>query len=163
MDSPPAKVLYDELPEQSLKVVYDAETSPSRNGSTPKRKTRVAKGRQSHHTGRHGHSESREKESREKLKESTHKAPAGPAPRIPPPFWDDHVGDEDVNVDNGPAGTCTQGVEELVQDTALAYPGFVEAVLSDECSFYQLSQKTFVANGWDSVKNEANVRVVLPS
>jgi len=38
-----------------------------------------------------------------------------------------------------------------------SYFSFVEAVLSDECSFYQLSQKLFVVNGWNIKKNETSV------
>jgi hypothetical protein len=34
------------------------------------------------------------------------------------------------------------------------YSSFVDAVLSDECSFYRLSLKIFVVNGWNKKKNE---------
>jgi hypothetical protein len=54
----------------------------------------------------------------------------------------------------------TQEVETGPPETVeIAYASFVDAVLSDECSFYQLGQKLFVANGWNPVRNETSVRV----
>jgi hypothetical protein len=34
---------------------------------------------------------------------------------------------------------------------------FVDAVFSDECGFYQLSERLFVVNGWDDKTNTALV------
>jgi hypothetical protein len=38
------------------------------------------------------------------------------------------------------------------------YLAFVDAVLSDDCSFYQLNRNIFVVNGWNHKKKEPSVR-----
>ncbi len=154
MYSPPQKVTYRDLPDQPVEVFY-GQTRPSlaanhQDISTPRRKTRVARGRQLRHPSKRRRSDSKEKDNFGGIPECT--------PDTLPAFVNDDDEDNRPNLGN----MCWQD-EPLPQNTDLAYAGFVEAVLSDECSFYQLSQKTFVANGWNPAKNETNVRVTLSS
>ena len=151
MYSPPPKVTY-RVPDQPVEVFY-GRTRPlleDQDISTPRRKTRVERGRL---TRKRPHSNSKEDDSFGHLPEC-----------MPDSLWASVNKGNDDNRDNRPSdGIMCDSDEHPPQKTDLAYAGFVEAVLSDECSFYQLSRKTFVANGWNPAKNEANVRVTLES
>lgn len=158
MYSPPLRVTYRDLPDQPVEVFY-GQTRPSlatedQDISTPRRKIRVARGR---HTRKRPRSDSKEKDSFGGIPEWTLDTLPD---SVETPVNDNESGLDD----NRPGLGNTQWQDEPPpQNTDLAYSGFVEAVLSDECSFYQLSQKTFVANGWNPAKNETNVRVTLTS
>ena len=54
--------------------------------------------------------------------------------------------------------TPSSDVPSIAAELDNSYTSFVEAVMSDDCSFYQLNQKLFVVNGWNTKKNEASVR-----
>ena len=41
------------------------------------------------------------------------------------------------------------------------YVSFVDAVMADECSLYQVSRKTFVCNGWNLKKNQSVVSFIF--
>jgi hypothetical protein len=146
MDSPPWKVFYAELPEQPPKVLYDdiwgAKEQEGVFIGTPKRKTRITKERHTRKRFRH------ESPSTETPNDARHTSEFASSSDTLPIL--DHSTDfQDTQEDEA-------GPPETVD---IAYASFVDAVLSDECSFYQLSQKIFVANGWNPVRNETSVRV----
>ena len=158
MDSPPLKVTYDELPERASKVLYDNTWHAKEHEgviiATPRRKTRITKERNTRKRPR------LDSLSKERSNESGH-TPEGmsctdtlPALR-PLPLLDDFT-----NSGNGGAnfGDWREDEADPPQNVDITYASFVDAVLSDECSFYQLSQRVFVANGWNPGKNETNVR-----
>ena len=163
MDSPPLKVIYEELPEQPFTVHYN-KAEEDRDISTPNRKVRI--------TARRCKAKKHPK-NKEKVN-SLVLTPADIPDNDTLPNLDDTV----TGLDTLPASDDTTigwgnedpdfGNEDpsfesdpVPKNADLTYLAFVEAVLSDECSFYQLSQKVFVANGWDPVRNEATVRVSL--
>jgi len=147
MNSHPPKVLYEELPERPFKVFYNktlvAEEDPNAV-STPRRKTRISKGSAiRRRTKKWASFEGQEKaDSTGRISESV---------SVPDIF--DVVETEGVYFGD----MCTWPRAE----EPLTYASFVEAVLSDECSIYQVTQKVFIANGWDTVKNEATVSLQL--
>ena len=150
MDSPPPKVCYGELPEQPFQVFY-AQTSfaTSQDVLTPRRKKRIAR---SGRTRKRPRSESTDHSSRRP--ECTQD--------ILPAVGENSILNNDfgaIDIDFGGVFAGSDEAEPPSPKAELTYAGFVAAVLSDECSFYQLSQKVFVANGWDAVRNEANVCV----
>jgi len=154
MNPPRPQVFYEELPDRPFKVVYDTTTFGEQHQdlSTPRRKTRITKERR---TRKHPRPERKEKVDGTGIPGSLSD------PDGLPTFMDslfspgimDGFGNEDTNLSN----TCMYD-EVPPSNVDLTYAGFVDAVLSEECSFYQLSQKVFVANGWNPVKNETNVR-----
>jgi hypothetical protein len=148
MDSPPQKVFYGDLPDRPFEVFYSGKVHDI---STPRRKTRVATGGP---TRKRPRSDSKEKDNNfGRIPECTPMQDTLPCV-MTPRLNDDDFGEE-TRADFGSMG-CQ--AEPSSPNTDLTYAGFVEAVLSDECSFYQLSQRIFVANGWNPAKNETNVR-----
>jgi len=151
MNSPPPKVVYDELPEMPRRVLYD--TTLMEDVSTPRRKTRVQKKERRLVVAR-----KRTGVARQEKVNSSAQGPEWIPASEPLAFVDncDNVpfGEEDDN-----RNTCTGQEDRLPRD--LTYSSFVDVVLSDDCSFYQLTQKVFVANGWDCIKNEATVCVLI--
>jgi hypothetical protein len=154
MDSPPPKVFYKELPESPVKVFYGQTSLGAQDVSTPRRKTRTARGvcpgRKCPHS-----------ESKEEVNSGSRIPDRNPCPDILPAFVETTFLDDNYfgNKDNDGSNVCALEVDKVEwhQKMDLAYASFVGAVLSDECSFYQLSKKIFVANGWNPVKNETNV------
>jgi hypothetical protein len=143
MHSPPLKVFYEELPEQPPKVLYNNIWGMKEDEAvigTPKRKTRITKER---HTSKRPCLES---PSTERPNDAHNASELASFPDILP-ILDDSTNFRD-----------TQEQEARSSETVnIAYASFVEAILSDECSFYQLSQKLFVANGWNFMRNETSV------
>lgn len=136
-------MLYEELPERPFEVSYDkvlVGTVEDRHGvSTPRRKTRIPKD-----GAKRGHRRNRSCSRSQENVDST--GCISGFVSVPESGGND-------NLDY--LSTCVVHNDEEVPTGT--YASFVEAVLSDECSFYQLTQRVFVANGWDSVKNEATV------
>ena len=142
MNSPPQRVSYEELPERPFNVNYDTTLTPENlDLSTPRRKTRITKERRT-----------REHLYRKKKKVVSAGDSDGPGQSDA----HDLVDSSFEIVSSLPDTTCTP-TEEPLSKVDLMYAGFVDAVHSDECSFYQLSQRVFVANGWNLVREEPNV------
>jgi hypothetical protein len=143
MDSPPPKVFYADLPEQPPKVLYDNIWDTKEDEGviigTPKRKTRIAKER---------HTRKRPR-------------PANPSTERPNDASEFTSSPDTLSIldDSTNFGDTQEDQAGLPETVDIAYASFVDAILSDECSFYQLSQKLFVANGWHPVRNEMSVRV----
>lgn len=159
MDSPPAQVLYDELPESPVqKVLYGDSTLTSdlKDVSTPRRKTRTHKANQGVRCQKRLRRRSRSNEVIERSCNSQAEGPLGANSLaedelLPYNFEDPYTWQCDSDRQAMPGHTMDSG-------TSSSYAAFVEAVLSDECSFYRLSRRVFVANGWDSLRKETNVR-----
>ena len=147
MDSPPPRVTYGKLPDQPFEVSYGQTSLSAKHQeiSTPRRKTRISKGSR---TWKRPRLESKENVDSASIPECT---PAS------------DLNDIDCeNEDNQGAHQAWEIDKDVLPQTSdITYTGFIGAVMSDECSFYQLTQKIFVANGWNHLKNETNVRVLL--
>lgn len=163
MDSPPRQVVYDKLPDSPVRdVTYDDGISGREvYPCTPRRKTRVETSRKRLRKNYQLHSEN--------------------ASDPGPGHVGTRAGDRKSEVMlPGPEGLATgaltgqdleqaytwePGFEPLtvkpVQEVDIAYACFVEAVLSDECSIYQLSQNLFVVNGWNATRHESNVCISI--
>lgn len=147
MDSPPPKVFYEELLEQPPKVLYDdidiwgVKEHEEVIQGTPKRKTRITKERHTRKRPRPGSPGTERPNAARRASEFVWSPDTLP------------ILDDSTNFG------ITQEDETPPETVDSAYASFVDAVLSDECSFYQLSQKLFVANGWNPVRNETSVRV----
>jgi len=161
MDSPPAHVLYDELPESPVqKVLYGDSilTSDLKDVSTPRRKTRTHKANQGVRRQKRLRRRSRSNEAIERSCNSQAEGPLGANSLtedelLPYNFEGPYTWQCDSSQD---VSQATPG-HTMDSGTSSSYAAFVEAVLSDECSFYRLSRRVFVANGWNSLRKETYV------
>ena len=163
MDSP-LQVSYVDLPDSPVRdVVYDGDLADmALEASTPQRKRRRIAFTNAH----------RKRQSRTLVAVSNH-TKALPSEQVEGISLIDsqsiarHPSLSPEVLDFPDSSDLENQLERVKQPSAelviseIRYARFVEAVLADECSFYQLSRKIFVSNGWSSKKNEPVVSVYL--
>lgn len=159
MDSPPRNVSY-EIPDSPIKGVAYEKVTLEDDPVTPRRKTRTVAPRQAPVRRRRRIHQAVPASSYvavsetlpESLSESNYLQDPDQCDPHPP---DSHGADWDMEE---PSSLQIEPAE-----AQNPYARFLEAVLSDDCSFCQLSQRIFVVSGWNFVKNEPSVHFDLPS
>ena len=157
-DSPPLKVTYAELPDSPIqKVAYEGVFSTGDvMYATPQRKPRRP------------YKDRKWKRQKTSSGRVSSPIPDNPSPVLEEPWQSsplEVLDVEDVSADISKRSdelsmlrTPSSDVPSIAVELDNSYTSFVEAVMSDDCSFYQLNQKLFVVNGWNTKKNEASVR-----
>ncbi|KAH9474482.1 hypothetical protein JR316_0012941 [Psilocybe cubensis] len=150
-DSPP--IVYAVLPDSPTEVQYSYNTHESISPIiTPVRKKRVsgkvsrlAKKQRSTPITYSKSGEEFETETQTVLQDDTNELA---------PFYDEEYGVSAPEID-----TLGESVNEGASRTDdEEYSYFLDAVLADECGFYQLTGNLFVANGWSNSRRESTVR-----
>lgn len=167
-DSPPLQVAYSSLPDSPIQVAYEnAEYSMlDMAHTTPQRKMRKPYQPQGQKRKRHVNESSRAKTSNIPGKTS---APVS-YPESPVRLKDKISNVSDIATETEALQTDSldpdeefnwewEGLTQIAPETNPidGYSAFVDAVLSEDCPFFQLNRNIFVVNGWNHKKKEASV------
>ena len=154
MDSPPQNVSYD-IPDSPVEGVAYEKVTLDDNPVTPRRKTRTVAPRQAP-------VRRRRRIHQAVVPASSYVAASETESLSGSNCLQDPDQCEPHPPDSHGVGWETWDMEEPSLQIGPAeaqnpYARFLEAVLSDDCSFFQLSQRIFVVSGWNFVKNEPSV------